>query len=113
MATLRLARRVTRWNLADDEKLLRYLGYLKLSTGARLHSQLDTKDLETVVLRIWPDADHAGDASEDCQSSGGYFIELASECGARSWALHWSYAKQGFTAGHTQEAEIAALYDSL
>ena len=27
--------------------------------------------------------------------------------------IHWSYSKQGFTAGHTQEAEIAALYDSL
>ena len=27
--TLRLARRVTRWNVADDAKLRQYLGYLK------------------------------------------------------------------------------------
>jgi hypothetical protein len=44
---------------------------------------------------------------------GGYWIELASEDGLRSWALHWSYSKQGFTAGHTQEAEIAAMYDAI
>ena len=113
VATLRLARRVTRWTLADDEKILRYLGSLKFSASARLKSQLDTNDLKIATLRIWPDADMAGDASEDCHSSGGYFIELASEDGARSWALHWSYSKQGFTAGHTQEAEITALYDSL
>ena len=108
-----MARRVTRWNLADDEKLLRYLVYLKYSASACLKSQLDTKDLKTATLRIWPDADMAGDASEDAHSSGGYVIELASECGSRSWALHWSYSKQGFTACHTQDAEIAALYDSL
>ena len=113
VATLRLARRVTRWNLADDEQILRYLCYLKWSAATRLTSQLDTKDLLTAILRIWPDADMAGDASEDAHSSGGYFIELASEDGARSWSLHWSYSKQGFTAGHTQEAEMVALYNSL
>ena len=111
--TLRLARRVTRWNAADDAKLLQYLGYIKSTAGARLRSQLDTKDFASAVLRIWPDADLAGDAGVDGQSSGGYWVELASEDGLRSWALHWSYSKQGFTAGHTQEAEIAAMYDAI
>jgi hypothetical protein len=69
--------------------------------------------LHTAVLRIWPDADLAGDPEIDAQSSGGYWIELASQDGARSWALHWSYSKQGFTAGHTQEAEVAAMFDAL
>ena len=110
--TLRLARRVTRWNVADDARLRQYLGYTKGTAGARLRSQLDTKDFATAVLRIWPDADLAGDAGIDGQSSGGYWIEFASQDGSRSRALHWSYSKQ-FSAGHTQEAEIAAMYDAI
>ena len=113
VATLRLARRCTRWTCVDDAKLLRYMGYLKGSAAVSLQSQLSTCDLEDAVLRIWPDADLAGDPDEDTHSSGGSWIELASADGSRSYALHWSYAKQGFTAGHTQEAEIAAMYDSL
>jgi hypothetical protein len=113
VSTLRLARRTTKWTVVDDARLLRYLGYIKLTAGARLQSQLSTDDLETAVLRIWPDADLAGDASEDTHSSGGSWIELASVDGARSFALHWNYGKQGFTAGHTQEAEVAAMYDAL
>ena len=72
VSTLRLARRVTRWNASDDARLLHYLGYLKETAGARLKSQLSTKDLHTAVLRIWPDADLAGDPEIDAQSSGGY-----------------------------------------
>ena len=92
---------------------MKYLGYIKNTAVTILISHLDTEDLHTASFRIWPDADLAGDAAEDCQSSGGYWVELASQCGARSWALHWSYSKQGFTAGHTQEAEIVAMYDAL
>ena len=70
--TLRLARRVTRWNVADDAKIQQYLGYIKGTAGARLLSQLDTKDFATAVSRMCPDADHAGDAGIGGQSSGGY-----------------------------------------
>ena len=70
VATIRLARRVTKWDASDDERLLQYLGYIKHTADTRLISQLDTNDLETAVLRIWPDADLAGDAAEDCKSSG-------------------------------------------
>ena len=82
VSTLMLARRVTKWNASDDARLLHYLGYIKETAGARLRSQLDTKDLHTAVLRIWLDADLAGDPEVDAQSSGGDWIELASQDGA-------------------------------
>ena len=113
VSTLRQARRVTRWTAVDDAKLLRYLGYIKGTAGVGLRSQLSTSDLATAVLRIWPDADLAGDPNEDTHSSGGSWIELASADGARTYPLHWSYSKQGFTAGHTQEAEVAAMFDTI
>ena len=113
VSTLRSARRLTRWTVVDDAKLLRYLGYIKKTAGLGLESKLSTADLETAVLRIWPDADLAGDPAEDTHSSSGCWIELASADGSRTFPLHWSYSKQGFTAGHTQEAETAAAYDAL
>ena len=69
VSTLRLAHRVTRWDAPDDARLLQYLGYIKETACARLRSQLDAKDLLTAVLRIWPDADLAGDAGQYGQSS--------------------------------------------
>ena len=79
---------------------------MRMTAKARLQSRLSTVDLQTAVCRIC-------DADADTHSSGGSWIELASADGARSFALHWSYSKQGFTAGHTQEAEVAAMYDTL
>ena len=111
--TLRLARRVTRWNVADDARLRQYLGYTKGTAGARLRSQLDTKDFASAVLRIWPDADLVGDAGIDGQSSGGYWIELASQDGSRSWALHWSYSKQASQQATPKRPRLSAMYDAI
>ena len=110
---LRLARRITKWDVVDDAKLIRLLGYIKWSKDVGLRGQLSTGDLSTAVLRIWPDADLAGDPNEDSHSSSGSWIELASLDGDRFFPLHWSYTKQGFTAGHTQEAELASMFDTL
>ena len=63
--TLRLARRVTKWNRYDDRRLIRYLGYIRHSADLALTGSLSTEDLNTAILRVWPDADLASDPSED------------------------------------------------
>ena len=113
VAISRMARRITRWTRIDDDRLLRLLGYISSHTNLGLTSTLSTKDHDEAVLRLWPDADLAGDPTEDSRSSSGEFVELASVDGKRCWPLHWSYAKQTFTAGHTQEAEIASMYSTI
>ena len=60
-----------------------------------LSGTLSTADVGTAVLRVWPDADLAGDPLEDAKSTSGSWIETASACGARSMPVHWGAAKQG------------------
>ena len=94
IATLRLARRVHKWSKYDDRKLLRYLGYLRASAGTTLTGSLSTADCTTAVVRVWPDADLAGDPTEDTQSTSGGWIEVASIDSDRAIAIHWTASKQ-------------------
>ena len=93
--TLRLTRRLSRWTALDDRKLMKYLGYLRKHADLSLSGSLSTEDCNTAVLRIWPDADLAGDPSEDAKSTSGCWIEVASVIADRSMGVHWSASKQG------------------
>ena len=79
IATLQLARRLKKWTKFDDRRLLRYLGYMRWSAAGVLSGTFSTDDLVTAVLRIWPDADLAGDPAEDAKSTSGVWIEVASK----------------------------------
>ena len=106
VAILRLARRITRWTLTDDERLLRLLGYMQSHANLGLTSTLSTRDCDDAVLRLWPDADLAGDPTEDARSSSGEWVELASADGQRCFPLHWSYSKQTFTGGILKKQKL-------
>ena len=110
--TLRQTRRLSRWTAFDDRKLLRYLGYMRLYADSRLSGTLSTSDCTTAVLRIWPDADLAGDPSEDAKSTSGSWIEVASLCGDRFMGVHWSASKQGGVADSTPMAELDSMHSA-
>ena len=111
--TIRGSRRITKWTAFDDRRLIRYLGYLRRSAGLALTGSLSTQDLDTAVLRVWPDADLAGEPLEDAKSTSGCWIELASPCGERSMGLHWGAAKQGGVADSTTMAELDSMHTCL
>ena len=88
--TLRMARRVTKCTLYDDRRLLRYLGYIRMSADLALTGSRSTDDCDTDVLRLWPDADLAGNPLEDAISTSGSWIEIASLTDdTRSMGVHW------------------------
>ena len=108
-----MARRIHRWTKYDDRKLLRHLGYVRQTAGAVLSGSLSTADRHSAVLRVWPDADLAGDPAEDTKSTGGEWVEIASVITERAMALGWSSAKQTFTADCTTAAEMGQLHKSM
>ena len=74
VATLRLARRVSKWTKLDDRKLLRYLIYLRLLANLAPTGSFSTSDCESIAVRFWPDVDLAGDPSEDAKNISGLWI---------------------------------------
>ena len=46
----------------DDRRLLRFLGYIRQSADDALTGVLSTEDENSAVLRLWPDADLAGNS---------------------------------------------------
>ena len=111
--TLRLARRVSKWTLFDDRKLMRLLGYIRASAGLALSGGLSTRDLSTAVVRCWPDADLAGEPAEDAKSTSGLWLEIASADGERSMAIHWGMRKQTSTSDSTTVAELDSMHSGL
>ena len=112
-AVTRLARRVSKWSPADDAKFERLMGYARASADSILASSLSTKDRQTAVVRCWPDADLAGNPTDDARSTSGIWAGIASEYGARSMPVHWSARRQTSVAGSTCESELAALCETM
>ena len=111
--TLRLARRVHRWTEFDDRKLIRFLGYMRWSAKSKLSGSLSTADRTTAIIRNWPDADLAGEPSEDTKSTAGSWVEIASVLSDRSMVAHYGAGKQTFTADSTTVAELGSMHSSL
>lgn len=111
--SLRLARRICKWTKLDDRKLIRYLGCCRGSAKLALTCSLSTGDLETAVVRFWPDADLAGDQTEDTKSSSGSWVEIASQYCERSMGIHWGMKKHTVTADSTPEAELNSMHTGL
>lgn len=110
---LRLARRVHRWTAYDDRRLVRYLGYMRWSAKSKLSGSLSTADRSTAIVRNWPDADLAGDPSEDTKSTAGSWVEIVSVLSDRSMVSHFGAGRQTFTADSTTVAELGSMHSSL
>lgn len=106
-----LASHAQKWSRACDKKIYRLMCYLHSTPGHRLvaHVGDDVKDL---MLRLYADADFAGDKAEgDCKSTSGGWLCLR---GPNTHVpLAWVAKKQTSTSRSTTEAEIVSLAYSL
>eukprot|EP00971_Amphidinium_carterae_P292723 5811456-Amphidinium_carterae.2 len=94
VAVCRLAKKVSKWEVTDDKKLVRLFAYLKSSRDLMMNFRMcEGSDFH---LAIWSDADLAGDV-EDTKSTSGAWIELLDGHG-NSWPISWLSKKQGSSA---------------
>ena len=56
-----MASRVTKWTVADDAWLERFLAYIVHEHDLELIGTLGPEDESTLQLLVWPDADQNGD----------------------------------------------------
>ena len=104
-----LATQIQKWTRNCDKQLYRLVCYLHSSTHLCLQGSVDdpTGKLE---LRLFVDADFAGDRQDVKSTSGGYLALV----GPRSFfPLAWVSKKQTSVSRSTTEAEVVSLAHSL
>ena len=109
---MRLASKVSAWQLCHDRALRRLFQYIAHHAGLELGGCLDARDKESCVLVMSPDADIAGDL-ETTKSTSGFWIEMQPADGKRCWPIAWRSKRQGSTASSTCEAETISMATAL
>eukprot|EP00971_Amphidinium_carterae_P352249 6492506-Amphidinium_carterae.1 len=109
-AITRLARYVTRWEVAHDRAFFRLFSYLASSIDYTL--QFDLDEGEDVIVQTWSDADLCGDPT-DTKSTSGMWIELKGIKSGKCWPIGWGSKRQGCTAYSTCESEVIAMGTAL
>ena len=105
-----LSRYVTKWNALCDKQVCHLFSYIDNSKNKCLHAQMDTNDLNDLVIHCYPDADLAGTFDTTKATSGG-FVEIV---GANSFfPLDWYSKRQTNTAHSTTDAELVSLSKML
>ena len=67
--------RVTKWTVADDDRLVRFMAYIAQEHDLELVGTLAPDDIKDLVIVVWPDADWNGDP-HTTRSTSGLFVEL-------------------------------------
>ena len=65
---------------------------------------LHPKDLPDAELHYYPDAELGGDPLTT-KATGGFWLELSSKCGSRTWPICWQSKKAGHTSCATADSE--------
>ena len=107
VAVTRLSSQITKWTRDSDRRLHRIFAYLNDQKGISLKGSLSSADRDSMKILAWPDADFAGDFMTS-KSTSGFFLEVGGLDG-RSMPITWGSKKQGWTAGHTSDAETNSL----
>jgi hypothetical protein len=104
-----LATQVQKWSKNCDKSLYRLICYIHSSLGHRLLGTVgDAAD--ALRLRLYVDADFAGDRL-DCKSTSGGFLVLVGP--NTFFPLSWICKKQTAVSRSTTEAELISLAHSL
>ena len=98
--------------MVEDAALVRVMSYLKSTLDFELTGSLSPDDIHDIEIRLFTDADWAGDASST-KSTNGLWIELYSPSSGRFWGLTWRAWKQTCTSSSTAEAETISLSSGL
>ena len=104
-----LATKVQSWSRGDDKRLLRLIQYIDSTPQYRLVGTIkdNPEDLE---LRLYVDADFAGDRLSGKSTNGGYLVLY----GPNSFfPLAWVSKRQTSTSRSTTESEVVSLAYSL
>ena len=100
-----LAREVTRWTIACDDRLLRLISYLHCTKNCVMKC-LVGDNAEDLKLAVFADASFAGDLKDSKSTSGG-FVALV---GPRTYVpLTWVCKQQGAVSHSSTEAEVISL----
>jgi ribosomal protein L40E len=91
-----------------DLALVRLFAYVKYTAHLNLTGELAPSDGKDVKVRVFTDADWAGD-SESTKSTNGLWIELYSPSSGRSFPLSWRSSQQTCSSSSTAEAETVSL----
>ena len=104
-----LARHVQSWTVNCDKQLYRLMCYMSATTDLKLTGRVNDA-LSDVHLRLYVDADFAGDR-EDTRSTSGGFLVLAGP--NTFFPLAWVSKKQTATSKSTAESELVSMSLSL
>ncbi|CAK0884153.1 unnamed protein product [Prorocentrum cordatum] len=104
VAMQRMCSRVTRWTVADDIALIRFMSYVSEYHDMELFGQLAPTDFEHLAIRLWPDADWNGD-SNTTKSTSGLYCELVGTESSNSFPLTWKVSRQTATSSSSAESE--------
>ena len=100
-----LASKVTCWSVNCDKMLFRLMSYLNETTNHQFYGFIGDP-LSQLHLRVFADADFAGDRCESRSTSGG----VIALCGPNSYfPVHWLSRKQTSTSRSTTESEVVSL----
>ena len=100
-----LAREVTRWTVACDQRLWRLISYIRSTTDWGLTSIIGNKAGECKIA-LYVDSNFAGDL-KDSKSTSGCFMALV---GSNTFApISWFCKKQTAVSHSSSEAEVIAL----
>ena len=100
---------VQSWSRGDDKKVLRLIQYIASTPHYRLVGTIQDKP-EDLELRLFVDADFAGDRSTARSTSGGF---LALTGPSSFFSLAWISKRQTSTSRSTTESEVVSLAHSL
>ena len=107
VAVQRMCSRVTKWTVADDEKLIRFMAYIAQEHDLELVGTLGPDDLEDLELVVWPDADWNGDPNTT-RSTSGLFVELRGKQSGHTFPLTWTVSHQTATVRSSAESETVS-----
>ena len=104
-----LTTKVQSWSRGDDKKVLRLIQYIASTPHYRLVDTIQDKP-EDLELKLFVDADFAGDRSTARSTSGGF---LALTGPSSFFPLAWISKRQTSTSRSTTESEVVSLAYSL
>ena len=100
-----LATRIQKWTRNNDKQLYRLACYIHSTLDHKLVGRVGDK-LSDLKLRLYADADFAGDKADAKSTNGGYLVLVGPNT---FFPLQWLSRKQTSTSRSTTEAEVVAL----
>lgn len=109
----RLSSQVSKWSRDSDRKTHWVYSYLKDAHDLVLTGSQSTADRDVAEPVGWRDADHAGEYMHSKSTNGVATTLRSREARRGRFPIGWGSKRQGCSAQHTGEAEVASLETAL